>query len=177
MHFRSLSRQQIPVIILLVLGGFLAEFLVLEGAIGVSLPSGRYSASSRLEIKTKGVDLHFITQNMRFDVVDLWTEHGTHREALVLRESFFMDREDGREGPPEATVKVEGLAGERVKWTFQEPGDVVTDNLYRVIRESNGESPKIYTYFSLVDGRKVRVQKSADLSRDELEALDVSIAK
>jgi hypothetical protein len=26
--------------------------------------------------------------------VDYWYSHGTRREALVLRESFFMDQED-----------------------------------------------------------------------------------
>jgi hypothetical protein len=180
MHFPNFNAKRVFVITLIVAGALLAEFLVLEGAVGISLPSDRYSALSRLEIKTKGTELHFIAQNHRFTVVDLLTDHGSHREALVLRESFFIDREDGREGPPQATVTVEAIHGERVKWTLKETGDrgdAVTGNLYRVTRAGNGETPNTYTYFSLADGRKVRTMRSVDLSRDELEALDMQIAQ
>jgi hypothetical protein len=164
----------------IVVGALLAEFLVLEGTVGISAPSDRYSALSRLEIGVKGTSLHFITRNNRFTVVDLLIDHGSRREALVLREVFFCDREDGREGRPDATIKVEATVGKQVRWTFQEPGeagDVVTNNLYRVKRGSNGETPNIYTYFSLVDGRKVRTNRSIDLSREELELLDISVAR
>jgi hypothetical protein len=98
----------------------------------------------------------------------------------VLRETFFRDQEYGREGPPDATVTVEAMVDKRVIWTFQESGergDVVTNDIYRVRKDGNGETPNTYTYFSLVDGRKVRTNLSIELSREELEALDASIAK
>jgi len=180
MHFRKFATKRLFVVMFIVLGVLVAEFLVLEGTIGISLPSDRYSAWSRLEIKTKGVELHFITRNSRFAVVDFWTAHGSRREALVLRESFFMDREDSVEGPPKATVTVEAMNGKHVRWTFHEPGDggdVVTSNLYRVVKFGGGEIGNTYTYFSLADGRKVRTNRYVELSRDELEALDGSIAK
>ena len=157
----------------------IAEFAVLEGTVGVSLPRDRNSAVSRLEIRTKGIGLHFITQNKRFTVVDLLTAHGSHREALVLRESFFMDREDGVEGPPSATVTVDATNNNNVRWTLHEPGergDVVTSNLYMVSRFGNGETGNSYTYFSLLDGRKVRTSQYSELSKDQLEALDRSTA-
>jgi hypothetical protein len=98
-----------------------------------------------------------------------------------------MDRKDSVEGPPDATVTVEALRGKDVSWTIHEPGErgdvvtnnlyVVTNNLYKVTKYSNGETANIYTYFSLADGRKVRTNQYAELSRDELETLDISVAK
>ncbi len=176
----NLPTKRIFVIAGIVLAALIAEFFILESTIGISVPSDRNSALSTLEIRDQGRDLYFITRNKRFTVVDFWTDHGTRREALVLRESFFMDRRDSVEGPPDATVTVEALRGKDVSWTIQEPGergDVVTDNLHKVTKYSNGETPKIYTYFSLADGRKVRTNQSVELSRDELETLDISIAK
>ena len=151
MNFPKFSKRFIG-IGAIVVGALLAEFLVLEGTVGISAPSDRYSALSHLEISTKGLDLHFITRNTRFTLVEP-IEHGLGREALVLRETFFCDRQDGREGPPDATIKVEGMVGKQVRWTFQElgeSGDAVTDNLYRVKKNSDGESGSIYSYFSLL---------------------------
>lgn len=125
----------------------------------------------------KGTELHYITQNRRFTVVDLTTEHGSSREALILRESFYMDREDSVEGPPKATVTVEALKGRNLRWAFHEPGergDVVTNDLYMVTNYGGGETGNTYTYFSLLDGRKLRRNRYSQLSNDELEALDRS---
>src|ERR1035441_5153854 len=73
----------------------IAEFVLLEGTLGVSLPKDRNSAVSRLEIKVKGTEQHFITRNRRFTVVELLTEHGTRSEPLVLRETI-LDRKSTR---------------------------------------------------------------------------------
>jgi hypothetical protein len=180
MRFADLASKRVLIIIGIAFGALVAEFILLEGTIGISLPSDRYSAVSSLETKTKGTELHFITRNRRFTVVDFLTDHGSHREPLVLRESFFMDRADSVEGPPDATVTVEALSGNNVRWTFHEPGergDAVTDNIYMVTRFGGGERGNTFTYFSLADGRKVRTNRYVQLSRDELEALDLSIAK
>ena len=58
----------------------------------------------------------------------------------------------------------------------KERGDVVTSNLYMVSRFGTGETGNSYTYFSLLDGRKARISKYSELSRDQLEALDCSTA-
>lgn len=179
MHLpRPFRSRAFPPIVLV--GALVAEFLLLEGTMGISFPSDRNSALSTLEIKTKRAELHFITRNKRFTVVDFLTAHGTRREALVLRESFFMDREDSVEGPPNAAVTVEALNGKDVRWTFREAGergDVVTNNLYMVTAYGGGERGNAYTYFSLADGRKVRTKQYVALSRGELEALDLSVVK
>jgi hypothetical protein len=70
-----------------------------------------------------------------------------------------MDREGSVEGPPKTLITVEAMNGKNVKWTFKD------------------ETPNIYTHFSLVDGRKVRTNRSVELSADELEALDSSLAQ
>jgi hypothetical protein len=70
----------------------IAEFVILEGVHGVSLPSDRGSTVSGYEIRHKGTEPHFTTRNSRFTVVELLIEHGTHIDVLVLRETCFMDR-------------------------------------------------------------------------------------
>lgn len=180
MQFAHLGTKQIFGIVCVVLAVAIAEFFILEGTIGISLPLDRNSALSTLEIQAKRTELHFVTRNKRFTVVDFWTAHGTRREALILRESFFMDRKDSVEGPPDASVTVEAINGKNVKWVLHEAGergDVVTDNLYMVTKFGGGENGNLYTYFSLADGRKVRTNLYVELSRDELESLDLAIAK
>ena len=157
----------------------IAEFVILEGVHGVSLPSDRGSAVSSYEIRQKGTEPHFITRNRRFTVVELLTEHGTRSEVLVLRETLFMDRAPDVEGPPNATVTVEAMNGEEIRWTFQEPGErgePVTGDVYLVTKFSGGETPPTYTYFSLRDGSKLRAIPNK-LSDDELTVLDGSVAK
>jgi hypothetical protein len=174
MPFLNLSAKQLRGVALLILGALIVEFFILEGTIGTSLPSDRYHAISSVEIKPTGLEQHFITRNYRFSVV------GSGAKTLVLREYFLSYKEDAVEGPPKATVTVAGMNGGKVEWTFREPGergDVLTDNVYRVVNFGSGETGNVYTYFSLVDGRKVRTNKYVELSNDELSALDGSIAK
>jgi len=156
----------------------IAEFFFLEGTAGVSLPEDRYSAVSTLDIKVKGSggEDHFITRNNRFTVVEIGYPA---RGPLVLRESFFVDKADGVEGPPNAEVTVKAMSDAAIKWSLHEPGErgeVVTDRLYMVTRDGNGETGNMYSYFSLLDGRKVQTRRYSQLSTDELIALDRSIA-
>jgi hypothetical protein len=90
----------------------IAEFFVLEGTVGISLPGDRGSTVSSYEILEKGTELHFITRKQRFTIVDLWSKHVSQLESLVLREPFDIDRQDGTEGA-NSRVKVEALAGTR----------------------------------------------------------------
>jgi hypothetical protein len=157
----------------IVVAALIAEFVILEGTIGVSLPSDRYSAVSTLEISSKRTGLHFITRNKRFTVVDFLTAGGSRTEPLVLSESFFADWDYGAKGPPDSTVTVAAIDGKNTRWKFREPGqrgNIATDDLYMVTKFGCCGSPSTYTYFSLADGRKF-LTRNAELSRDELEAL------
>jgi len=161
-----------PVILIIAL---IVEFVLLEGTLGISLPSDRNSAISRIEAKVKGTAPHFVTLNKRFTVVELVLNRGS--EDLVLRESFFMDWEPGVEGPPNATVTVEAMNGKDVRWTFRElgeRGEPVTGDVYQVTKFGCCDAPPTYTYFSLRDGTKLRSTHSK-LDNRELEALDALV--
>jgi hypothetical protein len=162
-----------PVVLIAAL---IAEFFLLEGTLGVSLPSDRNAAMSRIDVKVKGNGAtHFMTLNKRFTVVERTLKRGV--EDLVLRESFFTDWEPGVEGAPNATVTVEAMKGKDVRWTFREPGqrgEPATGEVYRVTKLGCCDAPPTYTYFSLKDGTKLRSTHN-ELNDDELAALDASV--
>jgi len=168
----NLTKTQLAGIVVTALA---IEFLILEGAAGISLPSDRQSVSSTVAIQVQGTDPHYVTRNYRFSVVE-----ENPNEPVVIREFSFMDRQPNKEGPPDASITVEAIKRGQVKWEFQEPGehgDVLTDRLYRVVKLSGGENATTYTYFSLADGRKLRTSRSVELSMEELQTLDLSILK
>jgi hypothetical protein len=178
-RFATVLRKPALLFAVILVVALIMEFVVLEGTVGVSLPSDRNSAMSRIDIKVKGSAgaTHFITENKRFTVVEVVLKRGT--EDLVIRESFFMDREDGVEGPPNATVTVEGMKDNNVIWTFREPGqrgEPVTGDVYQVTKLDCCDAPPTYTYFSLEDGTKLRSTHNK-LNSDELAALDASVIK
>jgi hypothetical protein len=153
----------------------LGEFVILEGFVGVSLPPDRGTAVSRYEIQEKGTELHFITRNKRFSIVDLWSKHGSAVEALVLRESFEMDRQEGIEGA-NSMVKVEALDGKAIRWSFEEAGErgQVMNQVYEVTKFGCCDAPNTYSYFSLRDGKKL-CTTHAELSPDEFAALEKTL--
>jgi len=163
-----------PVFIFVVIlpSALIAELVILEGVVGISFPLDRGSAVSSYEIQEKGRDLHFITRNKRFSIVDLWSQHGSAREALVLRESVVTDRQDGIEGD-RSTVKIEALDGNAVRWSFEEAGEAgqPLGQLYEVTKFGCCDAPNTYTYFSLRDGSKLRTTHTK-LGPDEFEALE-----
>jgi hypothetical protein len=153
------------------------EFLVLEGFVGLSFPSDRGSAVSSYEISEQGEGVHFITRNKRFSIVDVWSKNGSAVEAVVLRETFFADRQEGIEGA-KSTAKVEALDGKVVRWSFEEAGDrgQVMNQMYEVTKFGCCDSPNTYTYFSLRDGKKLRTTHT-ELNRDEFTALEQTLYK
>ncbi|HZU28906.1 MAG TPA: hypothetical protein VFA04_25500 [Bryobacteraceae bacterium] len=175
---RNIRSRHAMTTTLITVVALVAEFLVLEGAAGVSLPSDRHSAVSTVAIMNKRTGLHYVTRNNRFTVVDVITSTGVER-GVVLREFFERDEDWGVEGPPSATVTVETIDGPTSSWKFAEPGergDVVTSDLYMVTRGGAGDTPNTYSYFSLVNGRKVRTSHY-ELARDELSALNGAVIK
>ncbi len=174
-RFAAVIRKPAFVLAVILPVALIAEFVVLEGLVGISLPSDRGSAVSSYAIREKGTELHFITRNKRFSVVDLWSKHGSAVEALVLRESFVMDRQEGIEGA-KSMVKVEALDGKAVRWSFEEAGErgQVMNQVYEVTKFGCCDAPNTYTYFSLRDGKKLR-STHTELNRDEFVALEQSL--
>jgi hypothetical protein len=153
----------------------IAEFAILEDVHGISLPSHRGSAVSSYEIRQKGKELHFITRNKRFNIVDLWGRRGSTVEALVMRESVVIDRQEGIEGD-RSILKVEALDGETVRWSFEEPGErgQAIGQVYEVTKSGCCGAPPTYTYFSLRDGKKLQTAHR-ELNRDEFTALEQTL--
>jgi hypothetical protein len=153
----------------------IAEFVLLEGLLGISLPTDRGSAISSYEIREKGTELHFITRNKRFSIVDVWSKHGAAVEALVLRESFMTDRQVGVEGDT-SIVRVDALDGKAVRWTFEEAGErgQAINQVYEVTKFGCCDALNTYTYFSLRDGKRLR-STHTQLNRDEFASLEQSL--
>jgi hypothetical protein len=153
----------------------IVEFFILEAGVGISLPFDRGSAVSSYEVREKGKELHFITRNKRFSIVDLWSKNGSAVEALVLRESFVTDRQEGIEGD-KSTVTVEALDGTSVKWSFEEPGErgEPMNQLYEVKKFGCCDSPNMYSYFSLRDGKKLHASHT-ELNPEEFAALEKTL--
>ena len=173
--FRVLVTKPLFILAVLVPIAFIVEFFILEAGAGISLPSDRGSAVSSYEVRERGKDVHFITRNKRFRIVDLWSKNGSAVEALVLRESSVTDRQEGIEGD-KSTVTVEALDGKNVKWSFEEPGErgEPINQLYEVTKFGCCASPNTYSYFSLRDGRKLRTTH-AELNPAEFAALEKTL--
>jgi hypothetical protein len=171
----AVIRKPVFILVVILPVALIAEFVILEGVLGISLPSDRGSAVSSYEIREKGTELHFITRNKRFSIVDLWSRHGSAVEALVLRESFVIDRQEGIEGA-NSMVKVEALDSKAVKWSFEEAGESgqAMGQVYEVTKFGCCDAPNTYTYFSLRDGKKLR-STHTELNRDEFVALEQSL--
>src|ERR1700681_4944886 len=120
--FTRVAKKPVFILAVILPVALIAEFAILEGVVGISLPSDRGAAVSSYEILEKGKELHFITRNKRFSIVDVWSKHGSAVDALVLRESFVMDRQEGIEGA-NSVVKVEALDGKAVSWSFEVAGE------------------------------------------------------
>lgn len=172
----DIIRKPIFILTVILPVALIAEFVVLEDLRGISLPPDRGSAISSYEIRMKGTEQHFITRNTHFSIVDLWSKDGAAMEALVLRESFVSDREEGTEGDT-AMVKVEAIDGKAVKWSFEEAGErgETMDQVYKVTRFGCCAAPNTYTYFSLRDGKKLK-SAHTELNREEFTALEKSLS-
>jgi hypothetical protein len=171
-RFGAVVRKPVFILTVVLPFALTAEFVILEAGLRLSLPSDRGSATSTYEIRQKGIDTHYVTRNKRFSIVDLWSNKGRAVEGLVLRESFMMDRQEGVEGA-RSTVKVEALSGNKVTWTFEEPGErgEPIDQVYKVTRNGCCAAPNTYSYFSLRTGEKLRTTR-IELNPDELASLE-----
>lgn len=174
-RFRLLVTKPLFILAVLLPIALIAEFLILEAGVGISLPVDRGSAVSSYEIREKATEVHFITRNKRFSIVDLWSRNGTAVDALVLRESVVTDRQEGIEGD-KSTVTVEAVDGKNVKWSFEEPGErgEPMSQLYKVTKLGCCGSPNTYSYFSLRDGKKLSTTHT-ELNRDDFAVLDKTL--
>jgi len=147
----------------------LAGLVVTYSFHGIAIPSGTRSAQSKVEVVFKDREMHIITDNKRFTVLN-FSPHlsfpDPDEKQLLLQESVRIDRKDGFEGQSgrvtvEASeIKLAGLG--TTIWKLSEDGDAgqlaegeLGDRFYKVTKFGCCDASDISTYFFLGDGHKV----------------------
>ncbi len=179
--FRVPSKRTAILIAIFVMA-LVGEFFLLEGTTGIKFLSDRYSGLSQAELKIVGRDLHLVTRNTHFTVHEFVPPHQQYRDIVVLRQTVFLDRIDGKEGG-KSRIKVEMLDDKKVRWSFEEDGigptiegKIVADYVYEVSKFGCCGAPAVFSYYSLLDGRNLE-PGSSRLSRDQVMALNTSLTK
>ena len=127
----------------------------------------QYRAESSAYV-TQGKDwTTYVTQNRSFRFVDVLSDPGDNYEAaLLLEETYLNERADGMEGMRGATTvrawTLEPGRPREPRWTFHEIGNEgsVQDRLFRVTAWGCCDAPVIYSYYSLLTGKKLYVSNS-----------------
>jgi hypothetical protein len=164
MHNRKSMAKLAIILSLILVGVGLAGFVVYKTR-GIAIPSGARQARSSVSILLKDQDVHVITDNKRFTVLNFSPSYqipDPKAQQLLLLESFWSDRRDGVEGQL-GRVTVEAseitLAGHGGKlWTLQEDGDegkLDGDRFYKVVKYGCCDAPNVYSYFFLGNGQKI----------------------
>ncbi len=129
-----------------------------------------YRAISSAYITKRKDAWTFVTENRSFQFVELPDDEGNpggnQGALLLLEETYHNEHTDGVEGVQgSATVKAWTLEPNRpreLRWTFREVGNEGTkqDRLFRVTAWGCCDVPVVYSYYSLLSGRKLYVSNS-----------------
>jgi hypothetical protein len=110
----------------------------------------------------------YVTENRSFCFAEVLDDTGNYEAPLLLEETYHNEHTDGIEGVRgNATVKAWTVkrGGEReVRWTLKEIGNEgrVQDRFYRVTTWGCCDVPIVYSYYSVLTGRKLYAS-NADL--------------
>ena len=108
----------------------------------------------------------YVTENRSFRFAEVLDDMGNYEAPLLLEETYHNEHTDGMEGVRgNATVKAWTVkrGGEReVRWTLKEIGNEgrVQDRFYRVTAWGCCDVPVVYSYYSVLTGRKLFVSNS-----------------
>jgi hypothetical protein len=108
----------------------------------------------------------FVTENRSFRFREVLGDKGTYEALLLLEETYHNERTDGIEGVQgSATVKAWNLkaGGQReLRWTLQARGNEgdVLDRLLRLTEWGCCDVPVVYSYYSILNGKKLYVSNS-----------------
>jgi hypothetical protein len=104
----------------------------------------------------------FVTENRSFRFVEVLGDQGeSYAALLLLEETYHNEHTDFIEGVfGKATIKawtLEPGKPRELRWTFREAGNEGTpwDRLYRVTAWGCCDVPQVYSYYSLLDGKKL----------------------
>jgi hypothetical protein len=105
----------------------------------------------------------YVTENRSFRFAEVLDDTGNYEAPLLLEETYHNERTDGIEGMRgNATVKAWTVkhGGEReLRWTLKEIGNEgrIQDRFYRVTAWGCCDVPVVYSYYSVLTGRKLYV--------------------
>lgn len=108
----------------------------------------------------------FVTENRSFRFNELLGDKGRYEALLLLEETYHNERTDGIEGMRgSATVSAWDFkaGGQReLRWTLQAKGNEgdVQDRLFRLTEWGCCDVPVVYTYYSMLNGKKLYVSNS-----------------
>jgi len=108
----------------------------------------------------------YVTENRSFRFAEVLDDTGNYEAPLLLEETYRNERTDGMEGMRgNAMVKAWTIRrrGEReLRWTLTEIGNEggVQDRFFRVTAWGCCDAPVIYSYYSVLTGKKLYVSNS-----------------
>jgi hypothetical protein len=130
-------------------------------------PVPPYRAESSAYV-VKGKDAWtYVTENRSFRFAEVLGDEGNNYEpVLLLEETYHNERTDGMEGVRgNATIKAWTVqrGGQReLRWAFKENGNEgdVRDRFFRVTAWGCCDVPVVYSYYSVLSGKKLYVSNS-----------------
>jgi len=131
-------------------------------------PTYRAESSAHV-ISTEEADT-YITDNHSFQFVEVLGDTGSYEAVLLLEKAYRNERTDFIEGSRgSATIRAWtiGKQGSRTeRWILTESGNEgeVQDRFFRVVSWGCCDIPTLFTYFNLLDGKKLYTSNS-DLLR------------
>jgi hypothetical protein len=105
----------------------------------------------------------FVTDNSSFHFTEVLGDKGTYEAALLLEEKYHNENTPGIEGMRgDATVRAWTLNNPRqreLRWTAREKANEgeIRDLFFRFAAWGCCDSPNVYTYYSLLSGKKLYV--------------------
>jgi len=108
----------------------------------------------------------YVTENCSFRFAEVVDDTGNYEAPFLLEETYHNERTDGMEGMRgNATVKAWTVnrGGEReLRWTLNERGNEggVQDRFFRIRAWGCCDAPVVYSYYSVLTGKKLYVSNS-----------------
>jgi hypothetical protein len=108
----------------------------------------------------------YVTENRSFRFEEVLGDSGNYETLLLLEETYHNERKPGIEGA-NGTISVNAWTlknghQRELRWTLQARGNEgdVRDRLYRAIEWGCCDAPVVYSYYDILDGKKLYVTNS-----------------
>ena len=130
-------------------------------------PAPHYRAESSVYVIDGKDTTTYVTENRSFRFADVLGDEGKNYElGLLLEETYHNEHTDGMdEVRGNATIKawtIQSGRPRKLRWAFKENGNQgeVRDRFFRITAWGCCDAPTIYSYYSILTGRKLYVSNS-----------------